>query len=227
MSLKEYLKENVWEFVGFIIIFILPFLIFESISLKIFVFILTSILTLFCFYYSFLNEVKIQKIIVSLKFFSSYLLRLNDGHSLKNCYESSIKPLIGYYEIISFEKILEKMYCPYDLKKYKSYFIYTLEKEKINEVQLPNYIPLQEDIDEIINYLSKEINKAKKEKVYSIVVVLIFALLSILIKIFDSTIFITLNKNYIKYLLVFLEILIIPIIEYIYIVNLERANNHV
>lgn len=227
MSIKEHIKENMWEIGSFIILSILPFLLYENLILKVFVFILTIVFSVLIYYLSYQVELKNIKFLVSLKFFSSYLLKINDGNSLKISYESSIKPLITYYDILSFEKILENINCPYDLKQYATFFVYTLEKEKKNEAQLPNYIPLQEDVDETIDRITKKITKAKKEKICSLVLVLSFGLFVILIKSFYPSFSSKITNSNLKYILMFLEILIVPTIEYIYISNIERANKNV
>lgn len=227
MSIKEHIKENMWEIGSFIILSILPFLLYENLILKVFVFILTIVFSASIYYLSYQVELKSIKFLVSLKFFSSYLLKINDGNSLKISYESSIKPLITFYDIVSFEKIMENINCPYDLKKFKTFFIYTLEKEKKNEAQLPNYIPLQEDIDETIDSITKKKTKAKREKIFSLVLVLFIVLLVILTKSFSPSLFSKITNSNLKYIFMFLEILIVPTIEYIYISNIERANKNV
>lgn len=227
MKIKNYVKENVWEVVAIFIFSLTSFLIFKETLLTITSFFFSLFISLVIFYFGYKKEILRDQEISTLKFLSSYLLKITDGFSCKNSYELAIRHLIGKVTIIPYETIIDNPNSPYFLGKYNSFFILTLNKEKENEVHLPNYYPLLEDLEETINEFQNEIIKSKRMKLCLISLSLIFSLMFLTSTLVLTNLYENLFNSNFKYLLVFIFICIIPLIELYYVLSLERAKKYV
>ncbi len=81
----------------------------------------------------------------SLSFFASFLFKIDNSLSCRNAYETSLHCLIGYYDLLSYDMLLEDPSSFNTDSSYDVYFREVIRKENENEVHLFDYSILSDE----------------------------------------------------------------------------------
>jgi len=123
----------------------------------------------------------------SLSFFSSFLTLIKNGQGSKTSYEYSTRYLLGKTAIEPYENILETGNSHYDFGRYTSFFKYIIQKDRENQIHLPNTEELIIELDEVIANRKSKIIKMKKRQTDSELCLLIcLFLLVIILSVFSA-----------------------------------------
>lgn len=225
MDSKEFLKKSLFEILTILIFSGAAFLIFEKPLYSTISCILSVSLSFLFLFYSQTAEQKRMEELSAIRFLYALILKLFDGYPLKVSYEHSLRYMIGSRNIYPLEVLMEKEGCPYHLGRFAFLFTSILEKEKQNEVHLPNYLPLIEDLGTIREEFRKDLYKYRLNKrkalAFSLVLSMVLVISLSYLKPDIS------SSNPLLPLLVLLYSSIIPSIEITYLSEMSKAAKYV
>lgn len=226
MDSQEFLKKSLFEILTILIFSAAAFLLFGKTIYSLIAFLLSASVSFLFFFYGHHAEQKRMEELSAIRFLYALMLKIFDGYPLKVSYENSLRYLLGSRNIYPLETLMEKEGCPYPLGRFSPIFNAILEKEKQNEVHLPNYLPLIEDIGSLQEEFRKDLygSRAKKRKALAVSLIL-----SMLLVIAVSYLSPDTEKYFtpILPLLVLLYSSLLPSIEFTYLSEMSKAAKHV
>jgi len=162
----------------------------------------------------------------SLSFFSSFLTLIKNGQGSKSSYEYSTRYLLGKTTIEPYENILETGNPHYDFGKYTSFFKYMIQKDRENQIHLPNTEELIIELDEVIVNRKNKIIKMKKRQTDSELCLLICLFLLVIIFSVFSTIRKSLDSLSSNIIVLISLSLLFPCLLFFDYLNLRKENGN-
>ncbi len=167
-KLKNTFKDRYREIICICLSCISYYFLLTSVAFAVIATLITVVFSVAVLVFTDTEKRNADKKISYLSFFAAFLFKIDNAMSCKNAYESSVHCLIGYYDLVPYDELLNDPSSFSTGSRYDPYFYEVMDKERNNEVHLFDCSILSDEAYEESERLVKRRERAERNTVIDI-----------------------------------------------------------